>query len=385
MKLSFVIPCYRSENTVATVVQEIRDTVATRPGTDYEIVLVNDCSPDNVWQTIKSLAAADSHIKGICLAKNFGQHSALMAGYAQATGDYVISLDDDGQTPASESFKLVDKLEEGYDVVYGYYEHAKQHLFRRLGSWVNKKMAENIIGQPKTLRTTSFFIMRKFIVDEIVKNKYEFKCQVKDWLTSIIPSFNNKDMKFSYELHFSDYWESICSKSAEERMDQSSLADFVTPDDPYVKGIADFIKKEMTGFKATELETANAILRLSQSFKYVYDSDQFGCEEYYMKPAELLYTQKGDCEDHAIFCASVMEALGYDSVLFLIETPYGGHAAAGVSVPGASGDYQTYNGTRYYFCEATATYGGNTYINYTSIDIGNMPDGYTVLKIIPVP
>ena len=174
MKLSFVIPCYRSENTIETVVQEIRETVAIRPGTDYEIILVNDCSPDNVWQVIKSLAAEDSHIKGICLAKNFGQHSALMAGYGQATGDYVISLDDDGQTPASESFKLVDKLEEGYDVVYGYYEHSKQHLFRRFGSWVNKKMAENIIGQPKTLRTTSFFIMRKFIVDEIVRYPHPF-------------------------------------------------------------------------------------------------------------------------------------------------------------------------------------------------------------------
>ena len=92
-----------------------------------------------------------------------------MAGYAQATGDYIISLDDDGQTPASESFKLVDKLEEGYDVVYGYYKHSRQHLFRRFGTWVNKKMAENIIGQPKTLQTTSFFIMRKFIVDEIVR------------------------------------------------------------------------------------------------------------------------------------------------------------------------------------------------------------------------
>ena len=169
MKLSFVIPCYRSENTIETVVQEIRKTVATRPGTDYEIVLVNDCSPDGVWQVIKKLAAADNHIKGICLAKNFGQHSALMAGYGQATGDYIISLDDDGQTPASESFKLVDKLEEGYDVVYGYYEHSAQHLFRRFGTWVNKKMAEAIIGQPKTLRTTSFFIMRKFIVDEIVR------------------------------------------------------------------------------------------------------------------------------------------------------------------------------------------------------------------------
>ena len=169
MKLSFVIPCYRSENTIETVVQEIRDTVATRPGTDYEIVLVNDCSPDNVWQVIKKLADSDNHIKGICLAKNFGQHCALMAGYGQTSGDYIISLDDDGQTPASESFKLVDKLEEGYDVVYGYYQHSKQHLFRRLGTWVNKKMAENIIGQPRTLRTTSFFIMRKFIADEIVR------------------------------------------------------------------------------------------------------------------------------------------------------------------------------------------------------------------------
>ena len=174
MKLSFVIPCYRSENTIETVVQEIRETVAARSGADYEIVLVNDCSPDGVWQVIKRLAANDNHIKGICLAKNFGQHCALMAGYGQATGDYVISLDDDGQTPASESFKLVDKLEEGFDVVYGYYEHSAQHLFRRFGTWVNKKMAEAIIGQPKTLRTTSFFIMRKFIVEEIVRYPHPF-------------------------------------------------------------------------------------------------------------------------------------------------------------------------------------------------------------------
>lgn len=173
--ISFVVPCYRSENTIEVVVNEIRETVATRAQDfDYEIVLVSDCSPDNVWEVIKKLAAADSKIKGICLAKNFGQHSALMAGYAHATGDYVVSLDDDGQTPASETFKLVDKLEEGYDVVYGYYQHAKQHLFRRFGSWVNKKMAEAIIGQPKTLKTTSFFIMRKFIVDEIVRYPHPF-------------------------------------------------------------------------------------------------------------------------------------------------------------------------------------------------------------------
>ncbi len=174
--LSFVLPCYRSENTIETVVNEIRTTVKNRNAEskdgrtfDYEIVLVNDCSPDGVWGKIKQLASADEKIKGICLAKNFGQHNALMAGYAESSGDYVISLDDDGQTPASESFKLVDKLEEGFDVVYGYYEHSAQHLFRRFGSWVNKKMAEAIIGQPTTLKTTSFFIMKRYIAKEIVQ------------------------------------------------------------------------------------------------------------------------------------------------------------------------------------------------------------------------
>lgn len=179
--LSFVIPCYRSENTIETVVNEIRTTVQNRNAElqgsrtfDYEIVLVNDCSPDGVWGKIKQLASADNKIKGICLAKNFGQHNALMAGYAEASGDYVISLDDDGQTPASESFKLVDKIEEGFDVVYGYYEHSAQHLFRRFGSWTNKKMAEAIIGQPTTLKTTSFFIMKRFIVQEIVRYPHPF-------------------------------------------------------------------------------------------------------------------------------------------------------------------------------------------------------------------
>lgn len=174
-KISFVIPCYRSERTIETVVAEIRETVSTRAQDfDYEVVLVNDSSPDNVWQVIQKLAAADPKIKGVCLAKNFGQHCALMAGYSQASGDYIVSLDDDGQTPASETFKLVDKLEEGFDVVYGYYQHAAQHLFRRLGSWVNKKMAENIIGQPRSLKTTSFFIMRDFIAKEIVNYKHPF-------------------------------------------------------------------------------------------------------------------------------------------------------------------------------------------------------------------
>lgn len=172
--ISFVIPCYRSEMTIRSVVEEIKETVKTRKGYDYEIILVNDSSPDNLWETIKLLSQEDYKIKGINLAKNFGQHCALMAGYKEAKGEYIISLDDDGQTPASETFKLIDELEKGYDVVYGFYRHIKQHIFRRLGSWVNKKMAQKIIGQPKSLHTTSFFIMRKFIAKEIVRYAHPF-------------------------------------------------------------------------------------------------------------------------------------------------------------------------------------------------------------------
>ena len=106
-KLSFVIPCYRSENTVMIVVDEIENTVSQRPEYDYEIILVNDCSPDNVWNVISERAKTDDKVIGINLSKNFGQHSALMAGYNNVSGDIVVSLDDDGQTPACDVFKLI--------------------------------------------------------------------------------------------------------------------------------------------------------------------------------------------------------------------------------------------------------------------------------------
>ena len=107
-RISFVIPCYRSEHTIAAVVDEIRNAMAVRGGEyDYEVILVNDCSPDNVWEVIKTLALNDKKVHGLQLAKNFGQHSALMAGYGIASGDMVVTLDDDGQTPALEVFRLV--------------------------------------------------------------------------------------------------------------------------------------------------------------------------------------------------------------------------------------------------------------------------------------
>lgn len=175
-KLSFVIPCYGSESTIEIVVQDILDTLRQRPEYDYEIVLVNDCSPDRVWEKIRALALGNPHIIGINLAKNFGQHSALMAGYRQCTGDFIISLDDDGQTPASELFTLVDKISEGWDVVYASYSHKMHSGFRNFGTWMNERMTESLIGKPKGLKVTSYFIMQRFIVDEILRyqNAYPY-------------------------------------------------------------------------------------------------------------------------------------------------------------------------------------------------------------------
>lgn len=175
-KISFVIPCYRSEKTIESVVNEIRETMNLLSGYSYEIILVNDSSPDHVWETIEQLSAADDRIIGINLAKNFGQHAALMAGYHYAQGDIVVSLDDDGQTPAIEAPKLIAKIEEGYDVVYAAYKRNMESAFRRFGSRVNSKMAEYMIGKPKNIAIQSYFAAKRFIIDEIIKyeNAYPY-------------------------------------------------------------------------------------------------------------------------------------------------------------------------------------------------------------------
>lgn len=176
-KITFVIPCYRSEHTLGDVVNELRGHLKEREDKyEYEIVLVNDASPDGVWQVIRQLCEDDSAITGISFAQNFGQHAALLAGYAKATGDYVFSLDDDGQAPLESVYTMIDKLEEGYDVVYGKYPVVKQNGFRRFGSYMNHKMSEILLGKPKDIEGNSFFVMRAFIAKEVIryKNAYPY-------------------------------------------------------------------------------------------------------------------------------------------------------------------------------------------------------------------
>ena len=140
--VSFVIPCYRSAHTIRGVADELKTAMEAMPGYDYELILVNDCSPDNTFSVLREMAETDEHVTAVDLAKNFGQHAALMAGLKHAAGEIVICLDDDGQTPGNEAGKLIRKLEEGYDVVYAEYAHKQHSAFRNFGTVLNNRMTE---------------------------------------------------------------------------------------------------------------------------------------------------------------------------------------------------------------------------------------------------
>ncbi len=173
-KISFVIPCYRSTATLPGVVAEIQEAMKNMEAYTYEIVLVNDCSPDDTFETIRRLCRENEKITGISLAKNFGQHSALMAGFHHVTGDLVVCLDDDGQTPALEAGKLIRGIEQGADVVYARYQHKHHSGFRNFGSHVNELMTRIMLGKPRNLYVSSYFAARRFVVEEMMRYEYAY-------------------------------------------------------------------------------------------------------------------------------------------------------------------------------------------------------------------
>ena len=176
--ISFVIPCYNSTKTLGAVIEEITMTMSKKMEQyNYEIILVNDCSPYGTYQAICDLAEKDEHIRGIDLAKNFGQPSAVMAGLNQAKGDYIVCGDDDGQTPFCDLPLLFAKLDEGYDVIEAKYaQREKRSWFRKLGTFMNESMATWLINKPKGIVLTTYWVIRRFVADEMIKyhNSYPY-------------------------------------------------------------------------------------------------------------------------------------------------------------------------------------------------------------------
>lgn len=172
--VSFVIPCYRSAETVGGVVEEIEAAMEKLADYDYEIILVNDCSPDDTFAEIRRLCLQNSRITGINLARNFGQHAALMAGFHQVKGEILVCLDDDGQTPAGEVDKLLTGIKEGADVVYARYGHKHHNAFRNFGSRVNDWMLCFMLHKPKKLFISSYFAARRFVLEEMLRYENAF-------------------------------------------------------------------------------------------------------------------------------------------------------------------------------------------------------------------
>jgi len=176
-KISFVIPCYRSEHTITSVIKEIVNKCQERPTLSFEIICVNDCSPDCVWDVLTNIASSDDHVVAINLSRNYGQANAQMAGLNHAQGDVVVCLDDDGQCPVDRLWELIAPLEIGdYDMAIARYPHKKQSLFKNLGSYVNHQTMHALLDLPPKLEDANFFAFTKHVNKNIIKykNPYPF-------------------------------------------------------------------------------------------------------------------------------------------------------------------------------------------------------------------
>lgn len=173
-KISVVIPCYYAEQSIARVVEETAAVFEKSNRHDYEFILVNDGSADRTYEVIRELARKYPFVIGIDLSKNCGQHNAILAGMKYADGDYILGMDDDLQTHPSQIYKLIDKIEEGYDVVYGRFPHRRHGFLRNIGSALHNLTVRFLIGKPKELKACPMYVIRRYVRDEIIKSRSSY-------------------------------------------------------------------------------------------------------------------------------------------------------------------------------------------------------------------
>lgn len=165
-EISVVIPVYKSEKCIPELTKQISDALKDF---SWELILVNDCSPDNSWTEIKKVAAENNNITGINLRKNGGQDLAILAGLNHAKGKWIVIMDDDLQHSPYDIPKLYTQAQKGFDVVYADFKQKKQKLWKNLGSWLNGKVSEITLGKPKGIYLSPFKIISGSVVKEMCK------------------------------------------------------------------------------------------------------------------------------------------------------------------------------------------------------------------------
>lgn len=172
-EFSIIIPVFNSEDTLDELHSRIK-FVFSGITDSYELILVDDCSLDNSWDKMKQLHKFDNGIKIMHLARNFGQHNATLCGLSYCTGNYVIIMDDDLQHPPEEIPKLIEKIYEGYMVVYGKYETKRHGIFQNVLSNIFQYFIHSILKIPNHIYISSFAIFKKDIVKNITSLRISY-------------------------------------------------------------------------------------------------------------------------------------------------------------------------------------------------------------------
>jgi len=163
---SIVVPVFNSAPVVGSTVDRIVE-VFEGAGLGYQLILVNDGSRDRSWDVIAAKARENQHVVALNLLRNYGQHHANLAGFREATGDFVITMDDDLQNPPDQALVLIDEAMTGRDVVFGRFERKQAPGYRRLGTKMIALLNRRVFDQPPGLAVSNFRILRRDVVERI--------------------------------------------------------------------------------------------------------------------------------------------------------------------------------------------------------------------------
>jgi dolichol-phosphate mannosyltransferase len=172
--LTVVSPVYRGEKMVHELVRRIKESVSLITD-NYNVILVNDCSPDDSWSMILKECEEDSRVKGINLSRNFGQHNAITAGLSFSKGDWVVVLDCDLQDRPEEIPNLYNKAMEGYDIVYAQRLERNDKCLKRLSSSMFHAVFNFLSGANTDKSISNFGVYRKDVIDAYVKMPERFR------------------------------------------------------------------------------------------------------------------------------------------------------------------------------------------------------------------
>ncbi len=170
---SLVIPVYRSSEFIDKTVKRCRKAMMAN-NRRYEIILVNDGSPDDSWKIVERLAQTYPEVTSVDLIYNYGQHTANYCGFGLAQGDYIVTLDDDLQNPPEEIEKLIAAAEQGHDFVVGRFETKRHDWKRRFGSLLMRQINNRIFNSPQDFIHTNFRLIKRSIVERILKYRTHY-------------------------------------------------------------------------------------------------------------------------------------------------------------------------------------------------------------------